>query len=390
MVNLIMIKMIMHVDLDAFFAAVEQRDDARLLGKPVIIGADPKKGRGRGVVSTCSYEARKFGIHSAMPISKAYQLCPTAIFMPPNFEKYSKASREVFRIFYDFTPHIQGISIDEAFLDMTTTYHLFGTPVQAAMRLKQRIKDEVGLTASVGIAPVKMVAKIASDLSKPDGLLEVNEKDVVSFLAPLKIECLWGVGPKTAESLHQLGVKTIGDLAGMSREQLIQQFGESGDHLYNLSHGIDSRDVVEEKDVKSVSHEHTFDQDTSNDEQVLAIMLGLSEQVSRRLRKYNLKARTITVKIRLQGFQTYTRAETLSERTNFTDVIFQTAKEIFRKFFKVNMKIRLIGVRANNFEDAYVQECLFANSVNERREKIHSVLDRIKDKFGENVIGRGK
>ncbi|MCB9772460.1 MAG: DNA polymerase IV [Candidatus Omnitrophica bacterium] len=385
-----MTKIIMHVDLDAFFAAVEQRDNPRLRGKPVVVGADPKEGRGRGVVSTCSYEARQFGIHSAMPISKAYQLCSTAIFLAPNFEKYSKASRAVFKIFYDFTPHIEGISIDEAFLDMTTTYHLFGTSVQAAERLKKRIKDEVGLTASVGLAPVKMVAKIASDLSKPDGLLEVNEKDVISFLAPLKIERLWGVGPKTAESLHQLGVKTIGDLGAMSREQLIQQFGESGGHLYNLSRGIDPRDVVEDTDVKSVSHEHTFDQDTSNAEQVLTIMLGLSEQVSRRLRKYNLKARTITVKIRLQGFQTYTRAETLSERTNFTDIIFQKAKGIFKKFFKTNMKIRLIGVKANHFDDAYVQESLFVNSMNERREKIHNVLDRIKDKFGEDVIGRGK
>ncbi len=383
-------RIILHVDLDAFFASVEQRDHPHLRGKPVVIGADPKGGRGRGVVSTCSYEARKFGIHSAMPVSKAYQLCPTAIFISPNSQKYSEASRAVFKIFYDFTPHIEGLSIDEAFLDMTSSAHLFGGAVPAAACLKERIRQEVGLIASVGIAPVKFVAKIASDLSKPDGLLAVAEGEVETFLQPLKIERLWGVGPKSAEDLHRLGIQTIGDLAQMSREQLHSHFGEHGEHFFNLSHGIDTRDVVEQNDIKSVSHEHTFDKDTSDCEEILERMLDLSEQVSRRLRKYSLKGKTITVKIRLHGFETYTRAQTWGERTNFSDVIYATAKELFQKFFKSGMKIRLIGVRVNNFADDYMQESLFSYPVNERREKIHSVVDVIKNKFGEDAIGRGK
>lgn len=383
-------KTIMHVDLDAFFAAVEQRDNPHLRGRPVVIGADPKAGRGRGVVSTCSYEARKFGIHSAMPISQAYQLCPTAIFITPNSQKYSEASRAVFKIFYDFTPHIEGLSIDEAFLDMTTSAHLFGGAVLAAQRLKEKIRQDVGLTASVGIAPVKFVAKIASDLSKPDGLLEVLEGEVVRFLNPLRIERLWGVGPKAAEVLHCFGIQTIGDLAQMSREQLYSHFGEHGEHFFNLSHGIDTRDVVEETDIKSVSHEHTFEKDTSDCEEVFVRMLDLSEQVSRRLRKYSLKGKTITVKIRLHGFQTYTRAQTLGEQTNFSDVIFAVSKDIFKKFFKTGMKIRLIGVKVNNFSEDYMQESLFSYPVDERREKIHSVVDVIKNKFGERAIGRGK
>lgn len=385
-----MIKTILHVDLDAFFASVEQRDNPQWRGKPLVVGADPKRGSGRGVVSTCSYEARQFGIKSAMPISKAYRLCPTAIFIPPNFKKYSEASDAVFKIFYDFTPHIEGISIDEAFLDMTTSAHLFGGVLSAAKRLKDRIRQEVGLTASVGIAPVKFVAKIASDLSKPDGLLEIAKDQVVDFLKPLQIERLWGVGPKTAEVLHSRGIQTIGELAQIPLADLQNHFGESGEHLFNLAHGVDERDVVEETDIKSVSHEYTFERDTDNIEEILGVMLSLSEQVSRRLRKYSLKGRTITVKIRLSGFETYTRALTLAERTNFTDEIFGTAKEILQKFFKSGMKVRLVGVKVTHFEDAYVQESLFSSQGNERREKIHSVVDVIKNKFGEDAIVRGK
>ncbi len=385
-----MFKTILHVDLDAFFASVEQRDNPKLRGKPVVVGADPKAGAGRGVVSTCSYEARKFGIHSAMPISKAYQLCPGAIFVPPDFKKYNQASQAVFKIFYDFTPHIEGISIDEAFLDATTSAHLFGGAVETAKRLKERVRTEVGLTASVGIAPVKFVAKIASDLCKPDGLLEIAEGQIVEFLSPLKIERLWGVGPKTAEILHGRGIETIGELAKISLVDLRKDLGESAEHLFNLAHGIDGRKVVEQTDIKSVSHEHTFEKDTGDFQEILAILLSLCEQVSRRLRKSGLKGRTITVKIRLRGFETYTRARTLPERTNFADVIFGTAKEILGKFFKTGMKLRLIGVKVNHFADAYIQESLFSDPVNDRREKIHSVVDVIKNKFGEDAIRRGE
>ncbi len=385
-----MFKTILHVDLDAFFASVEQRDDSRLRGKPVVIGADPKGGRGRGVVSTCSYEARPFGIRSAMPISKAFHLCPHAIFVQPHFEKYNQASRKVFAIFNDFTPHIQGLSIDEAFLDITTSHHLFGGPVKTAKYLKERVRKEVGLTASVGIAPVNFVAKIASDLSKPDGLLEVSASRILDFLHPLPIERLWGVGPKTAESLHRLGIQTIGQLSKFSLADMQKTYGDGGEHLYNLSRGIDPREVKENIEVKSISHEHTFDCDTGNGEVILATLLDLSEQVSRRLRKDDLKGKTITIKIRLKDFSTFTRAVTLRERTNYTDVIFMKAKDLFKNFFKTGMQIRLIGIRVNNFVDAYVQDSLFSNPVDERLEKIHSAVDLIKNKFGESAIGRGK
>ena len=380
---------IFHLDLDAFFASVEQRDNPALRGKPVVVGADPKGGHGRGVVSTCSYEARKFGIHSAMPISIAYRLCPTAIFLPVNGKKYHQASQQVFQIMYDFTPDIEPISIDEAFLDMTGSCHLFGTPVEAARLLKERIKREVGLTASIGIAPVKMIAKIASDYGKPDGLLEILPGKVLEFLRPLAVERLWGVGPKTKEALAKLGIKTIGELAQLSQETLYQIFGESGLHLHNLANGLDPRAVQENDTIKSVSHEYTFDQDTSDQKQIEKILLDLSEQVSRRLRQAKLKGKTLTIKVRLEGFKTYTRAETLAERTNFSDVIYIKAKEHLKEFYQSGKKVRLIGVRVSNFDDLYVQESLFSMPGDDRREKIHQVLDRIKDKFGEDAIHRG-
>lgn len=383
-----MSRLIVHVDLDAFFASVEQRDNPALRGKPVVVGVDPKGGRGRGVVSTCSYEARQYGIHSAMPISTAYRKCPHAVFLPGNFTKYRQASDEVFRIFYDFTPLIEPISIDEAFLDITESCHLFGSPLNAGRQLKEQIKNKVGLTASVGIAPVKMVAKIASTHSKPDGLLQIEPEGVLDFLWPLAVEKLWGVGPKTQELLHRLGIATIGDIAGTRTDVLQDHLGEAGLHLYALANGQDDRPVSTEEEIKSVSHEHTFDKDTQNADEIRRTILVLSEKVSRRLRKNNLKGRTITVKIRLKGFKTYTRSQTLSQRTNFTEVIYQTALSMFDTFYQRGMAFRLIGVRVNQFADEYVQDSLFKNAAEEKTEKIHRVTDLIKDKFGEGAIHR--
>ena len=381
-------RIIAHVDLDAFFAAVEQRDNPTLQGKPVVIGADPKQGKGRGVVSTCSYEARVYGIHSAMPISIAYKKCPQAVFLRGNYSKYQQASEEVFKIFEQFTPHIEPISIDEAFLDLTGSCHLFGTPYQTAQKLKDQVKIKVGLTASVGIAPVKMVAKIASDYCKPDGLLEIKEAKIFDFLWPLPIERLWGVGPKTKQTLNALGIKTIGDLAQGSLKTLKEYFGEEGQHLFNLANGIDLREVSGDEDVKSVSHEHTFEADTSNLEEIDKVFLILSEKVSRRLRKYELKGRTLTVKIRLKGFKTYTRAYTFAERTNHLDIIYTKAKELFKKFYKPGYEIRLIGVRISNFDDFYVRDSLFEDEQVKRSEHVHTAVDKIKDKFGEQAIRR--
>ncbi len=384
-------RVIIHVDLDAFFAAVEQRDDPSLAGKPVVIGADPKGGKGRGVVSTCSYEARKYGIHSAMPISMAYKRCPHAVFLPGDGAKYRAVSREVFAVFDNFTPDVEPVSIDEAFLDITGSYHLFKTPYATGLRLKEQIKTRTGLTASAGIAPVKMVAKIASDYCKPDGLLEVKEGEVINFLSPLTIDRLWGVGPKTRQSLNRMGIQTIGDLARTPQERLQENFGEHGRHLYDLANGIDPREVVDDDEVKSISHEHTFDVDTHNREDIHAVLSSLSEKVSRRLRKTGLKGKTLTVKIRLTGFQTYTRAHSLNQRTNYTDVIYQNAKDIFHEFYttaRPGVRIRLLGVRVSNFHDPYVKESLFDDPAEDKMEDVHRAVDAIKDKFGEKAIHR--
>jgi DNA polymerase IV len=382
-------QVIAHVDVDAFFAAVEQRDHPELLGKPVVIGSDPKQGRGRGVVSTCSYEARRFGIHSAMPISQAFQLCPQAVFLPVDGKKYGQVSEEIFRVFEEFTPDIEAISIDEAFLDITGSHHLFGSPTETGMKLKKRVKELTGLTVSVGISPVKMVAKIASDYCKPDGLLEIPGDKVLDFLWPLSIRKLWGVGPKTQQALEQLGIKTVGDLARISPEVLEKNFGKSGRHLHDLANGDDPRGVEEHDEAKSVSSEFTFDQDTDSVQLVDKTLLILSEKTSRHLRKADLKGRTVTLKIRLHGFLTYTRAKTLPERTNFSDKLYLISRELFYDFYKTGMQVRLLGIKVSHFADDYVQESLFRDDQDGRKEEIHKAMDRIKDKFGEKAIHRG-
>jgi len=376
--------------MDAFFAAVEQRDNPNLRGRPVVVGADPKGGRGRGVVSTCSYEARRYGIHSAQPISQAYRLCPQATFLPIDGKKYHRASQEIFDILYDFTPDIEPISIDEAFLDITGSYHFYKTPLATAQAIKKRIWEEVQLTCSIGIAPNKMVAKITSDICKPNGLLEVKEENLFEFLWPLSVDKLWGVGPKTQVVLAKMGIKTVGELAQVPLDTLCGQFGEVGRHLFDLSHGIDQRPVEVCEEIKSVSHEHTFDRDTQDLEKIDKALLYLSERVSRRLRKNDLKGRTLMVKIRLKGFKTYTRAHTFDSRTNFVDDIYKGAKKIFEEFYKKGMAIRLIGVRISHFTDPYVQESLFVDEGKEKREKVHHVVDLIKDRFGEEAIHRGR
>ncbi len=382
-------KVILHIDMDAFFAAVEQRDDPSLRGQPVVVGADPKKGSGRGVVSTCSYEARVFGLHSAMPISQAYRLCPKAVFLPPDFRKYKEASQQVFSILERYTPEIEPISIDEAFCDITGSYHFHQTPVGTAQKIKDDIRREIGLAASIGLAPVKMVAKIASDVSKPDGLIEVKPGEVQSFLAPLPVERLWGVGKKAKAQLNGQAIYTIGDLAAVPRLDAVKRLGDYGLHLHDLANGIDARSVSVDEVVKSVSHEHTFEVDESNSEVVLKVLHVLSQKVSRRLRKEELKGKTITLKVRLEDFQTFTRAKTIDLRTNFADTIYANAQTLFTSFFKKGMKIRLIGVRVSHFDEVYVTESLFVDPKDEKKEGIHRALDKLKDRFGEGTIHWG-
>lgn len=382
------VRYILHIDMDAFFAAIEQRDNPELRGKPVIVGADPKGGKGRGVVSTCSYEARKFGIHSAMPISFAYQKCPQGIFLPVDGEKYGRVSGEILNILYEFTPQIETISIDEAFLDISGSYHLFGTPHQTCVLIKSRIKKGLGLTASIGLAPTKMAAKIASDLGKPDGLVEVKPEKLLDFLWPLDIRKIWGLGEKSQIAMNKMGIRTIGDIAKKSQKELITIFGKNGTHFWQLAQGIDEREVENESETKSVSNEFTFDEDTSDRKKIESILMLLSEKVSNRLRQDGLKGKTITLKIRLKGFETYTRAVTIDEPTNFEDAIYGEIDKLFNKFNTKGKKVRLVGVKVSNFGAEGFQEDLFKKSTDKKKESLHQAIDKIKQKFGEDALHR--
>ena len=385
---------IVHVDMDAFFASIEQRDNPHLKGKPVVIGADPKQGSGRGVVSTASYEARKFGIHSAMPISIAYHRCPAAVFLPVNMHKYIAASKQIYNIFNNFTPSVEQISIDEAFLDITASFHLFGSPLDTCKLIKEKIKKETQLTASIGLAPTKMAAKIASEINKPDGIFEVKQEGLLDFLWLLPVEKISGLGEKSKLSLNRVGIHTIGDLAKHDIKELTSFFGKNGEYFWYLARGIDESQVKQSDEVKSVGNETTFEEDTLDEKMIKRELLGLSESVSKRLRLAKLKARTITLKIRLTGFRTYTRAVTLSKSTNFVDDIYKTANKIYFDFisskdFNNKTKIRLIGIKTSNLIDSDVKDSLFDEGKDKKKENIHKAVDKIKEKFGDSIIHRG-
>ena len=314
-------RVIVHVDMDAFFAAIEERDHPEYRGKPVVVGADPKGGRGRGVVSTCSYAARKFGIHSAQPVSEAWRRCPHAVFVRPRMEAYVAASRRIGRIFEGFTPDVEPISIDEAFLDVTGSLHLFGSKRRLGEHMQRRVFAETQLTCSLGIAPCKLVAKIASDLEKPRGLVIVEPHEVEAFLRPLPVGRLWGVGKKTREALDALGIATVGNLADSDRAELSRRFGKHGEALWDLAHGIDDRPVEPADDAKSVGNEHTFPTDTADPRLVASTLMELCEKVAYRLRQDGLRGRTVTTKIRFEDFTTLTRATTLPRPIDDTPTI---------------------------------------------------------------------
>ncbi|MCK4520033.1 MAG: DNA polymerase IV [Candidatus Omnitrophica bacterium] len=379
---------IIHIDMDAFFAAIEQRDNPLLLGKPVVVGADPKGGKGRGVVSTCSYEARKFGIHSAMPISIAYKRCPQATFLPVNSERYSRVSDEIYEIFHSFTPRVEMTSIDEAFLDISGSFHLFGTPRKTAQLLKSRIKEKTGLTASVGLAPTKMAAKIASEVNKPDGLVEVAGDKLLDFLWPLDIGKIWGLGEKSKVVFNSLGIKTIGDLAKKDLREVEDALGKNGEYFWILANGIDERGVEASEEAKSISNEHTFSQDTGDKGIIEKVLISLCEKVSGRLRQEGLKGKTITLKIRVEGFLTYTRAKTLDKPTNFMDMIYKIIKQLLDRFDCKGKKVRLVGVKVSNFTCGPAQLTLFDEKEEGKQEKMHQAIDKIKHKFGQEAIFR--
>ena len=379
-------KFIAHVDMDAFFASVEMRADPGLRDKPVIVGSDPKGGRGRGVVSACSYEARKFGIHSAMPISIAYRKCPHGVFLPVDMEKYSAASEEILKILYTFTPAIEPVGIDEAFLDITGSHHLFGGPLKTCGLIKSKIKNMTGLTASIGLAPSKIAAKIASDLGKPDGLVEVPEGGLAEFLSPLDVRRLWGLGPKAEEALKAIGIKTIGQLARRPIEHIKNVIGSSAQIFWDMANGTDDSELVLDREAKSISNEFTFDSDTANEETVSSAIMELSEKVAGRLRMGGVRAKTITLKVRLSGFKTYTRSTTGAKYINTTDFLYNAAKELYNEF--KGQKIRLIGVRASGFSAGGAEDDLFTHMADRKLEDIDSSVDRIRDRFGNNSIYR--
>lgn len=381
-------RFIVHVDMDAFFASIEQRDNPALLGKPVVVGADPKKGKGRGVISTCSYEARKYGISSAMPVSIAYRMCPNAFFLPVDMKKYSRVSEEIYKIFYDFTPEIEAVGVDEAFLDITTTYKLFSTPYNACILLKSRIKNQTRLTASVGIAPTKIAAKIASDLKKPDGLVEVKPENLKDFLWPLDAGKIWGLGKKSRLLLNEQGIITIGDLARADMRKIIDLFGKNGLYFWKLANCIDTEEVQTGKEAKSLSNEITFDADTADKEKISGALISLCEKISYRLRLDNLKCRTITLKIRSEDFTTHTKSVTLSSSTNFFDVISAQIKKMHVDSKFGNRLVRLVGVRASNLCPANLKESLFTDKDEIKKEEIHKAVDRIREKFGSDSIFR--
>lgn len=381
-------KFIIHIDMDAFFASVEQRDNPDFRGKPVVVGADPKKGAGRGVVSTCSYEARKYGISSAMPISLAYRKCPAAIFLPVDMGKYARVSEDIQQILCAFTPDIEPISIDEAFLDISSTYKLFGSPYDAGVLIKSRIKKEVGLTASVGIAPNKMAAKIASDLKKPDGLVEVKRENLLDFLWPLDAGLLWGLGKKAKAALNESGIITIGDLAKTDVREIIKLFGKNGVAFWHLANGMDDRGIEAEREAKSISNEITFENDTSDKMEIISALISLCEKVSQRLRQDGLKARTITLKLRFEDFQTFTKSITLFCSTNFFDIISKEIKRLFEDFNCGKRLVRLVGVKASNLHPADLKESLFEDKADVKREQVHKAIDQIKEKFGSGSIVR--
>jgi nucleotidyltransferase/DNA polymerase involved in DNA repair len=384
-------RLVAHVDMDAFFAAVEQRDEPSLQGKPVIIGADPRSGSGRGVVSTCSYEARRFGIKSAMPISQAWQRCPHGVYLKPDMSRYASVSRQIMQIFRDFSPRVEQLSVDEAFIDVSGFERLIGGPQEIGMELKSRVRAETGLSASVGIAPNKSVAKIASDLEKPDGLTIVAAPALPEFLRPLPLRVIWGIGPRVAERLETLKLHTVGDLQDLSLEDMQKLFGSSGDKLYERVRGIDERPVAPSDTVtrrKSISEERTFGTDQDSDEFIETVIFKLCDDISRSMRKENIYGRTLTVKIRLQGFRTHTRSKTVTEAVRSTADLSRLARSLYRDFERGRTPVRLVGVGVSQLTDEQGLQLDMFSRNSDKDEDADAAVDRIISRFGREAVSR--
>jgi DNA polymerase IV len=382
-------RVILHVDMDAFYAAVEVRENPRLAGRPLIIG---HKGP-RGVVSTCSYEARPYGVRSAMPSVVAMRLCPQATWLPGRMGLYAEVSRRIRKVFEEFTPLVEPLSIDEAFLDLTGVAADLRGGAEIARRLQDRIRAEQRLTASVGVAPTKFLAKVASDLEKPDGLVVFPLEDVPRRLWPLPVERLWGVGPKSAARLHALGLRTIRDLVDAGEDRLTQTLGEgTSRHLLSLARGEDPRAVVPDRESKSISEERTFAADLRDRDRIEAELLERSEAVARELRREGLAGRTVRLKVRTGDFVTWTRALTLPAATCLTEEIYAAARDLLRSRIRLAGKgVRLLGVGVTSLAAAGAgQRDLFADPVLERSARVARATDSLKAKFGADVVTRAR
>jgi DNA polymerase-4 len=378
---------ILHVDMDAFYASVEQRDNPELRGKPVIVGGSAGS---RGVVSAASYEARVYGVHSAMPTITARRLCPHGVFLPVRMNRYAAVARQLREIFFSFTPLVEPLSLDEAFLDVRGCEGLFGPAPVIARRIKDRIRQDTDLTASVGVATNKFLAKLASDLRKPDALVVLEPENVRSVMDPLPVGKLWGVGGKSEKRLHSLGIRTIGQLAALPEQILVDHWGDSGRHLWRLAHGLDGRDVVPDSEARSISTETTFARDIARRDLLRAWLFDLVEELGERVRRSGVRGRTVDLKVRSSDFRTFNRCQTLPEPTDVTAQIWQAAVEIFEKRVSDEwLPLRLIGVGLTNLmREGPVQGHLFEDTWRRKQRSVDQTVDEIRRQFGDKSIRR--
>jgi len=379
--------MIIHVDMDAFYASVEQLDNPDLKGRCVMVGGTTN----RGVVSAASYEARKYGVHSAMPIFQAKRKCPQGVFVPPRMSRYKAVSQRIMTILKEYSPLVEMVSIDEAYIDIAGCTGILGSPREIALTIKKKIQIETCLTCSVGIAPVRFLAKIASDLDKPDGLTMIHPEQVDDFIDSLAIQKVPGVGKKSTEQLKSLGVRFLGDIKQYPKEMLIKRLGKFGHRLIDLAKGVDTTPVSPESEHKSVSSELTLEKDTLDTGYLKQVLLHQSGRVSRELRKMGVKARVVTLKLKHDDFKQVTRRVTIQTPTQFTDTIYKEAVRLLDQY-SLSRKVRLVGVGASGFVSAAepVQMGIFDNTLsgNKNWEKVDLTLDHIGKKFGKGVVHR--
>jgi len=342
---------ILHCDLDCFFAAVEERDNPKYMGEPIIIGADPKEGKGRGVVSTCNYEARKFGLHSAMPISQAYKRCPHGIYLHPNFEKYHKASKEVMEIVNSYSDMFQQVSIDEAYLDISDKCINYKEVRDLAEKLKDKVQKKVGITISIGCASTKSIAKIASDCNKPNGITIVEPNQIKDFLKNMDITKISGIGKKSRIYYNKNGIFTIGDIINTPLPKMKQMFGKNGEFVWKVANGLDNREVKEfTADRKSISKERTFYEDTSDFDEVLSKLEEINDKIHEFVYKNKIYYKTVSLKIRLEGFLTFTRAHSFAHHIQDKNKVLYVIIDLLNQFSTMNKKVRLVGIKLSNLE----------------------------------------